>query len=131
VVNELVQQVVQDLGPGGVVDLPADEVVIPVDPWTTIVGHTLTIPPVDNDVNVGVSVSDKHPTSDVSIPVSAVVNDKGSLGPQKVGEVDKAASGTSLWRSILSQRRQEFPNLYMLTSLIMSISVRSNVRSVS
>ena len=131
VVNELVQQVVQDLGPGGVVDLPADEVVIPVDPSTTIVGHTLTIPPVDNDVNVGVSVSDKHPTSDVSIPVSAVVNDKGSLGPQKVGEVDKAASGTSLWRSILSQRRQEFPNLYMLTSLIMSISVRSNVRSVS
>jgi hypothetical protein len=93
VVNELVQQVVQELGPGDVgggVDLPTDEVVIPVDPSTTIVGHTLTIPPVDNDVNVG--VSDKHPTSDVSIPVSAEVNDKGSLGPQNVGEVDKAAS---------------------------------------
>ena len=43
----------------------------------------------------------------------------------------KLPDARSLWRSILSQRRQEFPNLYMLTSLIMSISVRSNVRSVS
>ncbi|CAB4029585.1 Hypothetical predicted protein, partial [Paramuricea clavata] len=97
----------------------------------TIYSHMKCIDPSywseDRDYgNEDISALVKHFEKPLSFNPTRVLKEWRSFKIFVKSHYPKLPDAQSLWRSILSQRRQEFPNLSMLASLIMSISVSNS-----